>query len=298
MRDQKRLVWTARRKRSAGDRIQEFTCTYKELPPNVALRPHIRCYFHLRVSQKRFQLPADGCPCLMISLGDPFELGFENGKLEVVSGCLIVGLSTRWSFTRHGGQTHLVAVKFLPGRLSNFFRVPAIELINTSMGIEALWGKSGRELEQRLGGQGSVPEITRLLDEFLLSRFSSLSCTPGARIPTILNLISSRKGRIHVEDIASRFGLSPRQLERLFADSVGLSPKRMCRITRFKSAVSSVANHQGRDWAELAYTHGYSDQAHLIRECKFFTGHSPVSYLKHRSSLVHSVMCTVDSIPD
>lgn len=52
----------------------------------------------------------------------------------------------------------------------------------------------------------------------------------------------------------------------------------------------------GIDWADLAISSGYSDQAHLIRECKYFTGHSPLSYLKNRSSLEHAVTGSADTM--
>ncbi len=271
---------------------------YKEFSPIAALRPYVRPYLHVWVSRKRFQAPADGCASMMISTGDPFVLGFENGRSETVSGCRILGPSTRWSFTWHAGETNLIIVKFMPGQLSRFFPVPATELTNGSTGLESLWGKSGRELEQRLISQTTIPEITRLLDEVLLSRLSSHPSPYDERIPTILNYISSCQGRVLVEDIADKFALSRRQLERLFAFSIGLPPKRICRISRFLSSVSSVPSRERFDWAELAYAHAYSDQAHFIRECKFFTGYSPISYVKNRSSHESPYMCTVEAIPE
>lgn len=271
---------------------------YKEFTPNVALRPYIRSYFHLRVARKTFQLPADGCPCLMISVGDPFVLGFDNGNLESVMGCRVVGASTRWSSTTHVGQTNLVIVRFAPGQISRFFRVPALDLTDTSASLESLWGKSGRELAQRLTNQNTAPGLTKLLDSVFLSLLSSRPYAYDMTIQTVLDLMSTRNGQANIERIAARFGLSRRHLERRFADSVGLTPKRMCRIIRFSKAFSCATTYEGLGWSQVAYMNEYSDQAHLIRECKFFTGYSPICYFKNRSSLEHSVMCTVNTIPD
>ena len=105
------------------------------------------------------------------------------------------------------------------------------------------------------------------------------------RISVALHAISSRKGQVRIEDLARLLDVSRRHFERRFIDLVGLTPKRMCRITRFLNVFSYLKTCQGLDWADLAIAYGYSDQAHLIRECKFFTGHSPLSYLKNRSSL-------------
>jgi AraC-like DNA-binding protein len=270
---------------------------YREFTPHAALRPYIRSYFHLRATGKRFQQPADGCPSLMISMGDPFALGFEDGKLEAVSGCRVLGPSSRRLFTIHAGCTNLVTVKFVPGQLSRFFQVPAFELTDTSTDLESLWGKSGRQVEERLVNQIPGLEIAKSLDDVFLSRVSSHSCPHDTIIPMAVDLMYRLSGRIAVGEVAERMGLSQRQFERHCADSVGLPPKRICRIARFLNTFSRVATHERLDWSKLAYSNEYSDQAHLIRECKFFTSYSPVAYLKNRSSRECAVMCTVAAIP-
>ena len=238
-----------------------------------------------------FNFPADGCPGLIINTGDPFLLGFKIGNLKVFSGCRLFGSFTRQLMTKHTGQTGLVAVKFLPGQFTRFFKIPAIELTDTSTEIENLWGVSGRELEQKLCDSHTVSETIKLLDEAFLERLSS-PYSYDDRISVALHAISSRKGQVRIEDIARYLDVSRRHFERRFIDFVGLTPKRMCRITRFLTVFSCLKTCQGLDWADLAIDHGYSDQAHLIRECKFFTDHSPLAYLNNRSSLEHAVTGT------
>ncbi len=262
---------------------------HKEFSPNAALRPYIRNYFYIRVRSGMFHFPADGCPGLIINIGEPFLLGFKNGNLKVFSGCRLFGSFTRQLLTEHMGQTDLVAVKFMPGQFTRFFKVPAIELTDTSTTIETLWGKSGRELEQKLFDSNTVSEMIKLLDDAFLARLSS-PYSYDDRILVALHAISNRKGQIRIENLARWLDLSRRHFERRFVDLVGLTPKRMCRIVRFLSVFSHTMAYQGLDWADLAIACGYSDQAHLIREYKFFAGHSPLSYLKNKSSLVRAVI--------
>jgi AraC-like DNA-binding protein len=41
-----------------------------------------------------------------------------------------------------------------------------------------------------------------------------------------------------------------------------------------------------RDWAELAAATGFSDQSHLVRDCRVFTGLSPTQWATTQSSPV------------
>lgn len=264
---------------------------HKEFSPNAALKPYIRCYFYIKAKSRMINFPADGCPGLIINTGDPFLLGFKNSNLKVFSGCRLFGSFTRQLLTKHTGQTDLVAGKFLPGQVTRFFKIPAIELTDTSTAIENPWGKLGRELEQKLCDSHTVSETIKLLDEAFLERLSS-PYSYDDRISVVLHAISSRKGQVRIEDLARGLDLSRRHFELHFIDLVGLTPKRMCRITRFLNVFSYLKTCQGLDWADLAIAHGYSDQAHLIRECKFFTDHSLLAYLKNRSSLEHAVTGT------
>jgi AraC-like DNA-binding protein len=190
-----------------------------------------------------------------------------------------------------------VTVTFAPGQFSRFFRVTALQLTDTTVGLGSLWGKSALHLEERIVNESTESEIAELLDEVFLSRLSSRSYAHDAATSLVVHLISRRKGRISVDDLAGCAGVSRRHLERRFADTIGLTPKRMCRRARFQNTFSRITTYAGLDWATLAYANEYSDQAHLIRECKFFTAYSPLKYLNNRSSPDTSVMCTVSTAP-
>ena len=269
---------------------------HEEYSPNARLKPFIRSYFFISVTFGNFHFPADGCPGLIINLGEPFLLGFDHDHLTKFIGCRLFGSSTRNLLTKHmTGQTDLLAVKFNPGQFTRFFNVPAIELTDTSASIHALWGKFGKEMEQRFLETKNVLKIIRLLDDTFIKLLSNENAFDD-RISMALNAIWWRKGQVRIEELAGGLNFSRRHLERRFLGYIGLTPKRMCRIVRFLSVFSSMKAIPRLDWADLAIASGYSDQAHLIRECKYFTGHSPLTYLKDRSSLEHAVMGTVDTM--
>ncbi|WP_251149964.1 helix-turn-helix domain-containing protein [Cellulosimicrobium sp. Marseille-Q4280] len=66
---------------------------------------------------------------------------------------------------------------------------------------------------------------------------------------------------------------SVRTVERHFARAVGIAPRRVRQIERAREAVARL--QEGRSIADVAYRLGYADQAHLTRDLKRLTGHTP-----------------------
>ena len=76
-----------------------------------------------------------------------------------------------------------------------------------------------------------------------------------------------------------------RHLERLFQDEVGLRLKQVARITRIQSVLAVLRARPSDSGAEIAARFGYSDQAHLIHECRALTGRTPARLTSTERSL-------------
>ncbi len=88
--------------------------------------------------------------------------------------------------------------------------------------------------------------------------------------------------QIPVTELSSIACLSKKQFERLFHSFVGINPKEYARIVRFQKALAQMQHQAGKELnqAQIAYTSGYADQSHFIREFKKFCGYTPLSLLK------------------
>src|SRR5690606_33365756 len=85
---------------------------------------------------------------------------------------------------------------------------------------------------------------------------------------------------VRVEALAAEEGLSVRQLQRRFADHVGVSPKAVIRRYRLYEAAERARRGPGVDWAALAAELGYSDQSHLTRDFSAVVGMPPDRYTR------------------
>ncbi|EFR95680.1 AraC family transcriptional regulator, partial [Listeria ivanovii FSL F6-596] len=69
--------------------------------------------------------------------------------------------------------------------------------------------------------------------------------------------------------------ISGRQLERLFQKHVGLAPKQTAKLIRFQKVLQSLYGNPTLTGTELAYMNGFADQAHLIKQFKRYSNHTP-----------------------
>jgi methylphosphotriester-DNA--protein-cysteine methyltransferase len=100
-------------------------------------------------------------------------------------------------------------------------------------------------------------------------------------------LFRRARGGIGVRNAAAALGVGERRLERAFDRSVGLSPKVLARVLRFRQAVRGLDKAAGGlvSWAGFAALAGYADQAHFIRDFRALAGLTPVAYLRERRAV-------------
>ena len=73
------------------------------------------------------------------------------------------------------------------------------------------------------------------------------------------------KGTVAVLDMAQALGCSTRQLEKLFRQSIGLTPKEFTTVLRVRGVVDALQEAGGPPaLAQLALEYGFYDQAHFI----------------------------------
>lgn len=102
--------------------------------------------------------------------------------------------------------------------------------------------------------------------------------TPLAAVRALIGLAEATPQLLRVEDWAERGGVSVRQLQRWFRDCVGVSPKWLLRHLRIHEGAGRIARGDPAPMADLAYSLGYSDQAHFSRDFTAVVGQTPARY--------------------
>ncbi|WP_329274395.1 helix-turn-helix domain-containing protein [Streptomyces sp. NBC_01451] len=96
-------------------------------------------------------------------------------------------------------------------------------------------------------------------------------------VAALVDTITTDPSLLRVSQLAAHADLSTRQLQRLFAEYVGIGPKWVIRRTRIQEAASRAATTP-QDWSALATELGYANQGQFIRDFTGAVGISPAQY--------------------
>ena len=168
----------------------------------------------------------------------------------------------------------VVGLRFRPGVAGAVLGIPASALRDARVALDDVWPRVGAELEERLGLAGDASERRRILEEAVLARRAQSDRVDLAVLSAVRSL---GQPSVRVRDVSERLGLSERQLLRRFRVAIGYGPKMLDRVMRFQRFLAHAAAvaGDGEPLAGLAFELGYSDQAHLTRECVQLSGLTP-----------------------
>ncbi|HEX8104994.1 MAG TPA: helix-turn-helix transcriptional regulator, partial [Solirubrobacteraceae bacterium] len=153
--------------------------------------------------------------------------------------------------------------------------VPAGELREVTVGLDALLGADAARLAERLDAAPGTAARFAILDDLLLRRLARPAAPPPPPdVERAWALLRASEGRMRVDALAAALGCSRRHLARRFAQEVGVPPKAAARLVRFEAARRRLGTVP---LARLAAEHGYADQAHLAREFSALGGASPTA---------------------
>lgn len=129
--------------------------------------------------------------------------------------------------------------------------------------------------------RGTVADVARCLWERLPHLAGPICNTPATKTA---HIIRSHKGRISCGRLAALLEISERHLRRVFVDEFGISPKAYAQRIRLTAAIVR-AESTTDGWADIALAAGYSDQSHLIRDCRMLMGKSPNALVEERRAV-------------
>jgi transcriptional regulator GlxA family with amidase domain len=252
-------------------REQLASSAYQEHTPAAPLRASVECYWTRRSSGVSQRVLPDGC--VDILLRRPL---FPDGAPRGDWHAHVVGTMTRAIVTDTAAEEFL-GVRFRPGEAFRFLRFPAAEGTDLNLDLEAIWGSFARELAEDLEAARGLAAQLAMLDRALLRRQEG-AAPADFRVRRAVEAL--RRGSTSVAGLARDAGLSPRQLQRLFDERVGVGPKALARIFRLQRGVALLSAGPVEPWAHLALQAGYADQAHLIREFQALAGVSPTNFVR------------------
>jgi AraC-like DNA-binding protein len=252
---------------------------YQEYLPAENLRRYVECFWMHRsgcVSSDQAQrIYPDGCMDIIFNFAEP--IWSPDTRTANTAHAFVVGNMTRFSSARAIGKLDLLGIRFHPGGIFSFLKMPLQEITDSFVDLAVISRVLAAELVERLYEQKSDLLRIQLLEQTLLSRLRDDGAFDELSQFSVNRLVTSH-GNVSVCRVASECGLSRRQLERRFNATVGIPPKLLTQIVRFRKTQTIIGESTQKDLTVIAYECGYFDQAHMTREFKRFAGLTPTSF--------------------
>ncbi len=250
--------------------------------PGPALRRHVRQFCGYEEDTpgftRRLELPGTDVT-LIVGFGPPIRVAGPRqatGPVELTS--FVAGLYDGPAEVTSPGHQRGIEVDLTPFGARRLLGVPMHELANRTVELSDVLGPGAARLADRLQAAPDWGTRFALLGAALERRLERAP-RPVASIEWAWRRLAASEGRLGVATLAAELGVSRQHLSAGFRRELGLPPKAMARILRFRRVVRALEAAPGEDWGPLALDAGYYDQAHFNRDFRAFAGTTPSGYL-------------------
>ncbi len=255
---------------------------YTEIKPSRGLTDYVESYWHIGLHGS----PSDVSPANICIPKGTVELivTLNNGKTEVLSdegwteleNVIVVGIQSSAVTWRIYGGTQKFGIRLKPETFLLLFGLPVADLYQKYVGIESLVGNRLNWFINMLREAPDTQARIQMVESFLCKKLA-IGKAGESQLTRALRTIWKEEGNISTASLSKSVYLGERQLQRLFKNTVGISPKLYSRIIRFRSAYEQAISGKSPGWTDVAYNSGYTDQAHFVKDFKTFTGHTPTA---------------------
>ena len=271
---------------------------YAEYLPDPRLRHFIKCYWVFECDAPREGAPEervvpDGHPELVFHFGDAFsaarvDIG-GNAVLERQPVSLFAGQITGPLMLRANGRAGILSVRFQPWGARRLLGLPMFEATNAWIATDDLPGHWLDGVGDAIAAGRTDLQRVAAIESALLKRAARVALEPDAMLSTCVVALHALRDQPLLPDLGRLSGLSARQLERRFNDAIGVSPKLLGSILRFRALFDALNEAAGdvshAPWLDAAIATGYFDQAHMIRDFRRFAGQPPQAFYRSLSGL-------------
>ncbi len=260
---------------------------YRQILPSYPLNEFVDSIYYLKgdMGQSGKKILPDYKTDL-IFLFDSNMTGYTDPeKVFSISTGIINGFRHVPLHFKYNGNAEMVGIRFLPYGFTQLFGIPPKELKNFPHVSDVLDQRQYREIMERLGYQPDPMSKLGIIARWLLDVLDRSHIQTSLAIKAV-HRIASTKGIVPLNVVCNNSPSEYKQLQRFCHNSMDISPKSYARMVRFEHLHNSILTLGKPDWMDLVADFEFTDQSHLIREIKQFTGLTPKAFLAEIDSFI------------
>ena len=251
---------------------------HQEFEPPEQLRDTIKCFWYNRREmdhqQPTFEVQPDGYAEIIFYFGDLRRIG-NNGELQPLPSPFMMGLLNQPVIFHSQNRLEIIAIRCYPWTVFDLLNLPS--------------GKNGVQTFQHpIAGlqstlntyikTGKIDEAMAKLKQYFLNIHAGLAANSTLFKAGLA--MRRANGIIPVSEVAAAAHATVRTLERNFKQSSGHTVKDVSALMRFEQVRNRLWHSLAVNLAGLAHELGYTDQSHLSREFKRYSGTTPAAFAR------------------
>lgn len=174
-------------------------------------------------------------------------------------------------------NSSMFVVQFKPYGAYPYLKVPMHEVAEKVVSAELLFGDAILELRAKLINTTTADERFQIAEDWLSEQLEEQRAPSEELLKVVHEL--QQEPVANLNEIIERFPNTQKHLIDLFKRHMGLTPKSYQRILRFNEILQRVQHQEQISWTDIAYSCGYSDQSHFIKEFRYFSGFNPKDFI-------------------
>ncbi len=245
---------------------------YHEYLPDITLSDLIDSYWVSEAfiaCEERTRILPDGCVDIIIS-------AYQIHGMKAFRP-YIFGTTTSYIEPSFSGKHKMIGIRFKPGGITAFTRIPINEFTDSSVDISLAETLFDDRFYEELQEKEETNQQLQYINDYLLNKYATLYLV-DKQVLTTVNLITKSHGKVPIKQLLEQVCLCQRQFERRFKASIGISPKMFSRIVRFNHTRHQLQTRPRQSLLDTAIDCGYYDHAHLIKDFVMLSGNSPTGF--------------------
>ncbi len=251
---------------------------HQEFEPPEELRDTIKCFWYNKKNygpqQSSLEVLPDGYAEIIFYFGSSCSTIY-NGTLQPLPSPFMIGLLNKPITFYSTNFLEIIGIRCFPWTVFDLLNLPS--------------GKDGvRIFEHPVAGlqsslsnfvhAGNINEAIALVTQYFLN--ARLHIAVDSMLYKAGVAMLRANGSIPVSQVAAAAHATVRTLERNFKQSSGHTVKDVSAIMRFEQVRNQLWLYPDTNIAGLAHELGYTDQSHLSREFKRYSGTTPAAFAR------------------
>lgn len=175
-------------------------------------------------------------------------------------------------------NSEMLVVQFSPYGAYPFFHQPIHNFNDKVIPAKEIFGNEILNLRRQIFEEKNLKNNFITIEKWLRKIFDENKTPP----PELIDLCKKIKNEpiINFQKTARQYPHTQKHLIEQCKKYMGLTPKYFHRILRFNEIFQTIKKEEKVAWSSIAYSCGFADQSHFIKEFKHFSGFNPQEFIK------------------